>query len=294
MRYLLILLGISLTSGSIFGIITALYRIVQLRSGLCSPSSSDEMMSLLSPQKIVRIGTIAGGLLGGGVVACWMAVTGAFPNDWLRITVSFLVIFLLAGIVGAFAGGWASGVGMLVALILHTVVFFLGSRLVFSRLGFTTIICQHCLQYTSAPASYYKSGTRFCEHCQKAVEQTREPGKVVLTFGAISLDTPERTIIRRDTDFGHLSPSDDTATVFLRPSFEETYQHRSIDVSEVYIDTKTCDPILLEKFLTHIINYPPKRGLGSIRIFYRESLDGLGDNLKNALQNTFRHVEQIH
>jgi hypothetical protein len=72
MRYLLILLGISLTSGSIFGITTGLYRVIQLMSGVCSPSSSDEMKSLLNPRKIVRIGTIVGGLLGMG----WLLTEG--------------------------------------------------------------------------------------------------------------------------------------------------------------------------------------------------------------------------
>ena len=63
--------------------------------------------------------------------------------------------------------------------------------------------------------------------------------------------------------------------------------------THVYIDTKTCNSLLLERFLTYILNYPPVKGLQSVQILYQGTLDDLGDHLKNALQNTLPHIQQF-
>lgn len=34
-----------------------------------------------------------------------------------------------------------------------------------------------------------------------------------------------------------------------------------MDISGVYIDPKTSDPLLLERFITYIVNYPPAKGI---------------------------------
>lgn len=68
---------------------------------------------------------------------------------------------------------------------------------------------------------------------------------------------------------------------------------RGVDVSEVYIDTKTCESHRLERFVTYMVHSPPTHGLQSVQIFYWGELDDLGDNLKNALQNNFIRIEEI-
>jgi hypothetical protein len=138
---------------------------------------------------------------------------------------------------------------------------------------FSTIICQNCLRYTQPLKSHYEYGIRYCELCEQAVEWAKDPGKVVLTFGDLSLKLNGRVFMLSNPDF-------------------EQKDHR-IDVSEVYIDTKTCDRRLFERFITYIINYPPKDGLQSVQIFYQGELDALGDNLKNTLLNNFEQVKHI-
>lgn len=135
------------------------------------------------------------------------------------------------------------------------------------------IICNNCLRYTQPLKSRYEHGTRYCELCDQAVEWTKDPGKVVFTFGDFSLKPNGRVFI------------------LSNPDFEQKDHH--IDVSEVYIDTKTCDRRLFERFITFIINYPPKDDLQSIQIFHQGELDFLGDNLKNTLRNNFDQVEHI-
>jgi hypothetical protein len=119
--------------------------------------------------------------------------------------------------------------------------------------------------------SRYKTGIRYCEHCQQEVKQTKERGEVILTF-EYPLKAEGRQFILSNPDFEH--------------------QDHPIEVTKVYIDTHTSDRRLLERFLTYIVNYPPTRGLQSIQVFYTGNLDHLGTNLKNAFQNTFRHLEQ--
>jgi hypothetical protein len=104
------------------------------------------------------------------------------------------------------------------------------------------------------------------------VEHTAESGKVIFTFG----DFPQQ--------------AEGRVFVLSNPDFEQ--QDQPIDVSEVYIDTTTCDKRLLERFMAFIAHYSPKRGLRSVQIFYRGELEDLGENLKNALQNTFKFVEK--
>jgi hypothetical protein len=141
-----------------------------------------------------------------------------------------------------------------------------------SLLRFRIVICGGCLQYTNPMKSHYENGVKYCEHCQKEVEYTKDPGKVIVTFG-YPLEAEGRTFMLSD------------------PNFEQKDQ--PIDVSEVYIDTTTCNRRMLERFVTYIVNYPPKHGIRSVRIFYQGNLADLGESLKNALHNTFVQVEQM-
>ncbi len=79
--------------------------------------------------------------------------------------------------------------------------------------------------------------------------------------------------------------------VYANPGFK-TPKHR-IDVSEIYIDTKTCDSKKLERAITYMCHYLPHKRLHSMRIFYQGRLDDLGEHLQHTLQNTFQHIERM-
>jgi hypothetical protein len=81
--------------------------------------------------------------------------------------------------------------------------------------------------------------------------------------------------------------------VFLLINPDVVQRTFPIEVSEVYIDTATCDRNLLERFITYIVNYPPTRGVQSVHILCKGELDELGANLKNALHNNFRHIQRF-
>jgi hypothetical protein len=119
----------------------------------------------------------------------------------------------------------------------------------------------------------YKTGVRFCEHCGQAVELTKIPGKVIVTFGTITPPSGERFFVLAD------------------PDFEEKEQ--TFDISELYLDPATTDQRLLERFVTYIVNHPPRDGVNSVHVFFRGELEALGANLKNVLHNTFDTLEQL-
>lgn len=100
---------------------------------------------------------------------------------------------------------------------------------------------------------------------------TKEPGKVIFSFGTVQPDVEGRVFILSDPDF-------------------EKKRHR-IDVAEVYIEAKSADKRLFERFISYIINYPPKFGLQSVQIFYKGHLEDLGQNLKNILKNHFEQIQ---
>ncbi len=86
--------------------------------------------------------------------------------------------------------------------------------------------------------------------------------------------------------FGDIHPkADDTEFLLANPDFER--QERTLEITKVFIETKTCGSLLLERFITYIVNHPPEDGLQSIQILYQGDLDDLGANLSNALRNTF-------
>lgn len=141
--------------------------------------------------------------------------------------------------------------------------------LVVSR--FKTIICNNCLRYTEPLNSWYEDGNRFCEHCHERVEFTHEPGVVRVVFGHEFVSKPE------GRNFS-----------LVNVDFEQKDQ--PLDISEVHLETKTADRRLIERFITYILNHPPKYGLSSVRVMHSGTLDELGDNLKNALCNNFEQI----
>lgn len=192
----------------------------------------------------------------------WGALWFAFMVEGLLLIPMLLAIWLLA-ILGNNSIPYtvrtlAKGVSALVSpLLIH--------------FRYATILCRQCLQYSSPQDSIYQLGIRSCEHCAEPVEYTREPGSVVCTFGNVPVRLEGRVFVLRD------------------PDVEQ--QEQPVDISDVYINTQNCDPRLLERFITYILHDPPKHGRQAMRIFYTGDLDALGVNLKNALQNTFDHLE---
>lgn len=153
------------------------------------------------------------------------------------------------------------------------------------------ILCNHCWCYTDPFQSQYQNGKRFCEHCQQEVEHTKMKGKVIFMFGtfSVNIDDKEYTITTPRFEVLKLP---NRVVVLSNPGFKAP-QHR-IDVSEIYIDTKTCHSQHLERGITYICHYLPDKSVNTIQLFYRGNLDDLGEHLKNTLHNTFQHIEEIH
>jgi general secretion pathway protein G len=230
-------------------------------------------------------GGIAGGIVGfleilfRGKIAKWVSdeKTGdVFP---------FWVAAWLAGNIG---GIGIAVIPMVMGIVLIAIMFnnvvpllinFIG-RLVFILTSpllilvrYKTILCNHCLRYTSPLDSTHRLGVRYCEHCQGDVEYTSDPGKVIFSFGNISLNPSGRVFLLSNPDVEH--------------------QEQPVDVSEVYLDPKTCDRRLVERFITYILHYPPRHDRQSLQLFYTGKLEELGTNLKNVLQNNFEHIEKF-
>ena len=133
-------------------------------------------------------------------------------------------------------------------------------------------ICSRCYRYSNPFKSKYNAGWRTCEHCAQELGRSKQRGKVIFMFGNCNAEKSDHAFILS-------SPDLETKNV-------------PIDVSEVYINTKTSDRRLLEKFITYIRNYPPKYGLDSVKIFYKGSLNNLG-HLKNLILNNFKKVTSM-
>jgi hypothetical protein len=184
---------------------------------------------------------------------------------------------------------WIIGVMLLFSLFIsHLVSVVLAPLLIMIR--YSTIICQHCLRYAYPFKSRYEAGTRYCEHCQKPVERTHVAGKVIFTFGTFTLKLDNDEIQLANPNF-ELITRPGRVFICSNPGFKAA--ERGVDVSEVYIDTKTCELHRLERFMTYVVHTPLTHGLQSVKIFYQGELDDLGENLKNVLRNNFRHIEKI-
>lgn len=243
------------------------------------------------------VGAVVGGKLGDGElsgtrigetceplareIAGWFILFGLLGSG-LGISTGTLTEASWDAIVGGMVGVVA---GMLIGIFYGTLVVL---ELILARmlgwwmyvllksplllLVFKTIVCQTCLRFTFPLRSRYDTGIRYCEHCGNPVDFTRIPGSVVATFGNVPPPSGKRLFVLSD------------------PDFEEKEQ--PIDLAEVCLDPATTDKRLFERFLTYIVNYPPKDGVASIRIVYQGKLAALGDHLKNALRNTFTQIEE--
>lgn len=184
----------------------------------------------------------------------------------------------ISGILLSLVAGVLTKIMILLVEIMNTLVSAVMNPLLIV-LKFATIICDNCFRYTKPLNSHYEDGIRYCEHCNKPVEYTREPGKVRLAFGEFS-----KFQLRK-------MQSGERRFLLVNPDFDQN--NNRIDVSRVYLDTETCDRLLFEGFIIYIINSPPKNGLQSVQMFHHGELEELGDNLKNTLQNNFKYIERV-
>jgi hypothetical protein len=148
-----------------------------------------------------------------------------------------------------------------------------------SLLKFREILCQHCLRYTHPSRSRYQDGIRYCEHCGQTVEQTRVPGRVVFVFGAFNN--------------AQLEPIRSEQRMFLKVNPDFVRETAPVDVSTVYLDPGTCNRRQFERFITFLVNHPPKHGLQAVQIMYTGHLNDLGQHLENAINNTFTNIQQL-
>lgn len=236
----------------------------------------------------------AGIMLSGVICGLWFGILVLIEiaqGETLELFLVWIGMTIAISIAGGFIGGFFVTV-RIIALMIGWIVFFAMSPLLI-LLRFKTIICSNCLRYTERLHARYETGIRYCEHCRQEVEWTHNPGKVIFTFGDFPLEADDRVfIVPSDFAFGNAQPETESG-IFFRSKFDIEHREQPIDVSEVYIDTKTADPRLPERFITFMVNYPPKHGLRSVQIFYRGKLDDLGNNLKNALRNNCEDVKQI-
>jgi general secretion pathway protein G len=232
---------------------------------------------------------IEGGILGAiiGLFEILFRIKKIFPgvSDKDRADIfPFWIAAWIGGSIGVSFAAFASVIGALLAVMINYVLpslaQFIGKFMslpvspMLILVRFKTILCNQCFRYTSPLRSRYRCGRRYCEHCQKQVEYTHDPGRLIVTFGDALPALKGRIFI------------------FTNPDFE--LPDHPVEISEIYIDTRTCDKRLLEKCITSILHDPPKYGRRSVKVFYTGEFDNLGDNLRNALQNNFEHIEEFH
>lgn len=268
-------INLGILIGNIVGITISTISVVNNINSNISIRDYINSNSNVINEKVGNIGAIVGAFVGVILIQGW--INGTIGNIGIIIT---LVIGAVIGvIVGWIVGNIFSSIGSFIILIIGGIVFFIS--MVFSKLlnslfiilEFRMIVCNNCLRYSKPFESSYNNGTRYCEHCSKAVDRTKNPGKVIFTFGDYQVKKNIRNFILVNPDF---------------KSKEEP-----IDVSEVYIDTKTCDKILLERFITYIHNYEPNKGRQYIQIFIKGNQNDIGGHLNNLIKNNFKNIWKI-
>ncbi len=213
----------------------------------------------------------------------YVSLIGFLAGGWINIIdhpyAPLSEVYMAGGAIGGVISGLLSCGRMISSRYFKAVITGIAKGfaevivLILSGVRFSTIICGHCYRYIEPVQSQYEKGKRYCKQCQSELPFTDDPGKVIVTFGNVPRPAGQRLFILENPDFEHID-------------------HRT-DVSEVHFDPASVDSILLERFITYILNSPPKYGLQSVQIFYQGELDNLGKHLKNALQNNFECVERI-
>ena len=199
------------------------------------------------------VGAIAGAIVGDSEKGTWGGIIG-----------SAVGIVAVAGLVSV-----AYGVTWTVSRIFCGFLTFL-----LTIIRFKKVICNNCYRYSFPLKSAYSSGERLCENCDKEMDYSRDPGRVIMVFGNYPVDETGRKFIFKNPDFAKMD-----------------YQ---IDVTDTYIDSKSADPLLIEQFVTHVRElFPPRYGVDSIRVYHRGSLATLGANIDNLIVNNFEKVQGV-
>jgi len=217
-----------------------------------------ENIDIESPLALATTGPIACVIVG---IIAYLFGLGFLVILWLSCFISFSII------------------GHFVALI-YKITYYISELLskllikLFIILTYREIICNHCYRYSEPLKSRYASRIRYCEHCGNEVEKTKDKGIVIYLFGNISVKKAKRKFVLINPDFNKIDGPK--------------------DVSLVYIDSKTADNTLIERFITHITaNHPPTNGLKSVQIICKGRLADLGVNLSQLLRNHFVNIKFI-
>jgi hypothetical protein len=117
------------------------------------------------------------------------------------------------------------------------------------RKFYHTIICNHCLRRTRLVKSRYAPERCYCEYCANELNDLNDPGRIIVTFGKVSLAPQGKMFVLSDDNF---------------EEFEQAGE--ALDVTDIYIDIATYSVLLLEKCLLHLCNYPLAHGLKAIRV----------------------------
>lgn len=226
------------------------------------------------------IGAIGGVLIG---MTLGMVVDKLLGLDFIYVLFSMA----LGGLLGAHYIGKPIFQDM-TEMISKIVTHIFTSLLILWR--FRTILCSHCFRYTHPLHSSYDAGIRSCEHCQHDVENTKIVGKIIFTFGNLSLNIENKEYALTNLQV-ELLTLPQRVFVLSNPDFQSLQPY--IEVSEIYLDTKTCHIQKIEQCIAYVCHYLSEKRVKTLRIFYQGQLDDLGERLKNTLQNTFQHIEQI-
>lgn len=235
---------------AVFGLL----NVVVVNGWLWLLVSRKEEPSTKQLRRIYRIASYVAGALTGFI----------FGKQW-GLVGGIVLGFIVGKSVGVLVYGYAMLAFPIAVRIIMPIIILI---------RFATIICNRCLRWTEVLKARYEHGVRYCEFCDQPVENTKDPGRVVLIFGNLQIQRQGRVFLLANPDFEHK-------------------EHR-IDLSDVYIDTPTCDRRLFERFITYVLNFPPRDGLAAIQVFYRGALDELGTNLANTLRNNFPHIAEFH
>ncbi len=218
---------------------------------------------------VILVGFIAGAIIGWNTWSGNIIDITLWSSNIINITLGKIIAGVIMGAIVAIIGFILINIFFTRGIKVNTL---LSKYFADARLG-GEIICEKCLRYSSPLKSEYIGGIRYCEHCNNILKTRRKRGKVVFVFGKYNTSRIRKT---------------KRTFVINNPDFSE--RKDVTDVSEIYIDTKTANEMILMYFMSFVVNHPPKYGLESIKVFYIGNLDDLGTNLRNLMTNKFKNV----
>lgn len=114
---------------------------------------------------------------------------------------------------------------------------------------------------------------RFCLYCGENLMTEKPYMKLVCVFGDnIKEEWDKQTFVLKNPDVSH--------------------RDSPVDLSALYIDPAATDIHKLERFVTFVMNHPPKGRPEMLPVYYYGDLTPLGDHMKNLLENTFKRLKR--